>query len=66
MKDILQAGKKPATMLAADDMGLEGMEDPLCTLSTRLPERKARHAEVFEGDDRQTVEAFLSRISERL
>ncbi|MBR3257918.1 MAG: putative electron transfer flavoprotein FixA [Eggerthellaceae bacterium] len=66
MKDILSAGKKPSKVLGMGDLGINLPADPLLTVSTLAPERKARQAEFFEGDDRETVTAFFARVSERL
>ena len=66
MKDILGAGKKPSRVLSLADVGLDDVDEALEVVSTLAPEQRERACEIIEGDDEETVQAFVARVREQL
>ncbi|MBC5585633.1 putative electron transfer flavoprotein FixA [Eggerthella guodeyinii] len=66
MKDILGAGKKPSRVLSLEDVGFAGADEAIEVVSTLAPEQRDRACEILEGDDDETVQAFVARVRERL
>lgn len=63
MKNILGAGKKPATALAVDaDPGPLGAQ----TVSVLAPEGPARKQDIVEGDSDEAIAAFIEKIRKEL
>lgn len=66
MKDILSAGKKPSSVKSASDVGLDDMSEGIEVMSTLAPEQKDRACVITEGDDEETIKAFLATIEAQL
>ena len=66
MKDILGAGKKPSRVLSLDDVAFEDAPEPVDVVSTLAPEQRDRACEVLEGSDDETIQAFITRLREKL
>lgn len=66
MKDILSAGKKPSTMLTAEDIGLSDFTETNKVMSVLAPVQKERACRIAEGEDEETIKAFLATIEEQL
>lgn len=66
MKDILSAGRKPFKVVTADEIGFDDFSENIETVSTLAPEQKDRACVVIEGDDEESVKAFLANIQMQL
>lgn len=66
MKDILSAGKKPSSVMSSEEIGLGDMTDIIEVQSTLAPEQKDRACEISEGDDEETIKAFIATIEAQL
>ena len=66
MKDILGAGKKPSRVLSLDDIAFEDAPEPVDEVSTLAPEQRDRACEVLEGSDDEIIQAFITRLREKL
>ena len=65
MKDIMGAGKKPSTVWSAADV--DGVQaDASETLSILAPEQMDRLKVVIEGDDEESVAAFVEYMRKAL
>lgn len=66
MKDILSAGKKPSRVVTSSEIGLDDLSENLETISTLAPEQRDRACVVVEGDDEESVKAFLANMQAQL
>lgn len=66
MKDILSAGKKPSKVVTATEIGLDDLSENLETVSTLAPAQKDRACTILEGEDEESVKAFLANIQAQL
>lgn len=66
MKDILSAGKKPSRLVTPSEIGLDDLSENLETISTLAPEQRDRACVVIEGDDEESVKAFLANMQAQL
>jgi electron transfer flavoprotein beta subunit len=64
MKDILAAGKKPATVFGAADLAATP-EDTIETIEVKAPKAAERRLLIFEGDD-SGINSFASALAEAL
>ena len=65
MKDILAAGKKPATVWSLADMGI-GVNNVTETLSVLAPEMTDRMQIIIEGDSEENIEELYSHLRKAL
>ena len=56
MKDILAAGKKPATVTTADDYAVDAVIE---VVDTKAPEQKDRAQKVFDASEDGALDAFV-------
>ncbi len=61
MKEILAAGKKPATTCSLADIGV-GIERKVEEISTLAPEQADRKNIILEGADNDTINAFYEHL----
>ena len=65
MKDIMKAGKKPATVWTMDDLG-QSLEAAAETVSVLAPEPAPRKQIVVEGTGDEAMDAFVEYIKKSL
>lgn len=66
MKDILGAGKKPSRALSLEEVGCPATVGTVDVVSTLAPEHRERAGVVLEGNDEETIQAFVARVREKL
>ena len=62
MKAILDAGKKPASVLSAQDIGLGGVPALVEQISVIAPKQKDRLRIIIEGDSDDDIAAFANNL----
>ena len=53
-------------MLSLGDVAFEDAPEPVDVVSTLAPEQRDRACEVLEGSDDETIQAFITRLREKL
>ncbi|MDR1604375.1 MAG: electron transfer flavoprotein [Gracilibacteraceae bacterium] len=66
MKDILNAGKKPATEWRAGDVGLPVYESKVSPLHTLAPEQTDRKRIILDGDSEENIQALFENIRQAI
>ncbi|WP_332237232.1 electron transfer flavoprotein [Sporolactobacillus sp. KGMB 08714] len=66
MKQILNAGKKPSTVLTASDLDLTDFTRTIEVLSTKVLKQAARKKDIVEGDSTEAIRQFIDKISGEL
>lgn len=65
MKDILAAGKKPATTLTASDLGLT-LANVIEVLDVKAPKPADRKLQMFDASNEDDINAFVLALAEAL
>ncbi|MBM4764580.1 electron transfer flavoprotein [Bacillus sp. B15-48] len=66
MKQILGAGKKPSTVLTAEDVSSAKLENSIEVLETKAPEQVERKQDIIEGDSDDAIKQFVEKIAVEL
>ncbi|WP_434512494.1 electron transfer flavoprotein [Desulfitobacterium sp. AusDCA] len=66
MKDILAAGKKPATVWSAKDIENASVPKTIEVLETKAPKQVERKQEIIIGDSDEDIQKFIQKISKVL
>ena len=66
MKEILAAGKKPATVWTAKDMTIGNLAKTIDVLETKAPPQVDRKKEIYQGDSDEAIAKFVEKIAEVL